>query len=73
MQVDSPDKFQRVSGSSLGGGTFWGLCRLLTGISSYPELAQLLEKGNNKYTFQCLSASAFLNNDTGSSFSLVVL
>lgn len=30
LQVDGNDKFERVSGTSVGGGTFWGLGKLLT-------------------------------------------
>ncbi|KAF6257411.1 fumble-domain-containing protein [Scenedesmus sp. NREL 46B-D3] len=35
IRVDGPGEGQhtRVSGSSVGGGTFWGLCRLLTGAA----------------------------------------
>mmetsp|Transcript_61548 Transcript_61548/g.144214 ORF Transcript_61548/g.144214 Transcript_61548/m.144214 type:complete len:464 (+) Transcript_61548:75-1466(+) len=29
VRVDGANKFERVSGSALGGGTFWGLCNLL--------------------------------------------
>ena len=29
VKVDGTDKFERISGSALGGGTFWGLCNLL--------------------------------------------
>lgn len=29
-QVESEDKFERIGGSSIGGGTFWGLGALLT-------------------------------------------
>lgn len=29
VRVDGTDRFERVSGSALGGGTFWGLCNLL--------------------------------------------
>ncbi|CAJ1426819.1 unnamed protein product [Effrenium voratum] len=29
VRVDGTDKFERISGSALGGGTFWGLCNLL--------------------------------------------
>jgi len=29
VKVDGIDKFERISGSALGGGTFWGLCNLL--------------------------------------------
>jgi type II pantothenate kinase len=30
IQVDGDGKFERVSGTSVGGGTFWGLGKLLT-------------------------------------------
>lgn len=30
VQVDGEGKFQRVSGTNVGGGTYWGLGRLLT-------------------------------------------
>jgi hypothetical protein len=29
-QVDGHGKFQRVSGTNVGGGTYWGLGRLMT-------------------------------------------
>ena len=31
VKVDGPGAYERVSGTNLGGGSFWGLCRLLTG------------------------------------------
>lgn len=31
IKVDGWSSFERVSGTNIGGGTFWGLCRLLTG------------------------------------------
>lgn len=30
QQVESEDNFERIGGSSIGGGTFWGLGALLT-------------------------------------------
>lgn len=30
FKVDGDGKFQRVSGTNVGGGTYWGLGRLLT-------------------------------------------
>jgi pantothenate kinase len=30
IQVNEDSSFERVSGTNLGGGTFWGLGRLLT-------------------------------------------
>jgi len=47
LKVDETS-FERVSGSSLGGGTFWGLCKLLTDIKSWDEVKALSEKGDNK-------------------------
>ena len=32
------DQFERVGGTSLGGGLFLGLCNALTGIKDYEEL-----------------------------------
>ena len=36
VRVDGEGSYQRVSGTNIGGGTFWGLCRLLTGESAAP-------------------------------------
>lgn len=33
VQVNEDSSFERVSGTNLGGGTFWGLGRLLTKCS----------------------------------------
>lgn len=30
LKVESEDRFERIGGSSIGGGTFWGLGALLT-------------------------------------------
>ncbi|CAG8579723.1 744_t:CDS:2 [Diversispora eburnea] len=35
LKVTSHDKFERISGTSLGGGTLWGLLTLLTGATSF--------------------------------------
>lgn len=48
LKVTSPTDYQRVSGSSIGGGTFWGLCKLLTNIQSFDEVQQLSQSGDNK-------------------------
>ena len=49
VRVDGPgdSEHARVSGSSLGGGTFWGLCRLLTGARSFDEMLELSSRGDN--------------------------
>ncbi|KAL0481588.1 type II pantothenate kinase [Acrasis kona] len=48
LKVNGDDDFDRVSGSSMGGGTFWGLSKLLTGISSFEEVLELSSQGDNK-------------------------
>jgi type II pantothenate kinase len=35
IKVDADGSFERVSGTSLGGGTLWGLLSLLTGATSF--------------------------------------
>jgi len=47
LKVDD-NSFQRISGSSLGGGTFWALCKLLTDIKSFDEVKTLSENGDNR-------------------------
>ena len=47
LKVSGDGKFERVSGSSLGGGTFWGLCRLLTKCRGFDEMLELSAKGDN--------------------------
>lgn len=47
LYVKGPGEFERVSGSSIGGGTYWGLCRLLTKCASYDEALDLSVKGSN--------------------------
>jgi type II pantothenate kinase len=41
-------EYERVSGSSIGGGTFWGLCSLLTGVDTFGELLELSAQGDNR-------------------------
>ncbi|KAK9675570.1 hypothetical protein RND81_11G015800 [Saponaria officinalis] len=48
IKVDGDGKFERVSGTSIGGGTFWGLGRLLTKCQSFDELLELSHQGNNR-------------------------
>lgn len=47
LAVYSPNKYKRVSGTSLGGGTFLGLCCLLTGCETFEEAVELASKGDN--------------------------
>ncbi|XP_011034129.1 PREDICTED: pantothenate kinase 1-like isoform X1 [Populus euphratica] len=48
IKVDGDGKFERVSGTSVGGGTFWGLGKLLTKCQSFDELLELSHRGDNK-------------------------
>ncbi|WCJ38454.1 pantothenate kinase 1 [Euphorbia peplus] len=48
IKVDGDGKYERVSGTNVGGGTFWGLGRLLTKCKSFDELLELSHKGNNR-------------------------
>eukprot|EP00428_Durinskia_dybowskii_P024710 CAMPEP_0170237570 /NCGR_PEP_ID=MMETSP0116_2-20130129/18536_1 /TAXON_ID=400756 /ORGANISM="Durinskia baltica, Strain CSIRO CS-38" /LENGTH=442 /DNA_ID=CAMNT_0010488375 /DNA_START=21 /DNA_END=1345 /DNA_ORIENTATION=- len=47
VRVDGLDRFERVSGSAVGGGTFWGLCQLLCpDCGGFEEAGQLAEQGD---------------------------
>ncbi|XP_014523563.1 pantothenate kinase 1 [Vigna radiata var. radiata] len=48
IKVEGEGKFERVSGTSIGGGTFWGLGKLLTKCKSFDELLELSYRGNNR-------------------------
>lgn len=47
VKVDEDGTFERVSGTSLGGGTLWGLLSLLTDASTFDEMLLLSESGDN--------------------------
>ncbi len=47
LRVDGFGRYERVSGTSVGGGTFWGLCRLLTKVKTFSEVEQLCNVGHN--------------------------
>ncbi|KAL3535210.1 hypothetical protein ACH5RR_003671 [Cinchona calisaya] len=48
IKVDGDGKFQRVSGTNVGGGKYWGLGRLLTKCKSFDELLELSQGGDNR-------------------------
>ncbi|XP_030965970.1 pantothenate kinase 1-like isoform X2 [Quercus lobata] len=48
IKVDGDGKFQWVSGTNVGGGTYWGLGRLLTKCKSFDELLELSQRGDNR-------------------------
>jgi len=47
LKVSGPHQFERVGGTSLGGGTFLGLCRALTGCDTFEEALVLAERGHS--------------------------
>ncbi|KAI5777378.1 fumble-domain-containing protein [Geopyxis carbonaria] len=47
IKVSGPQKFERIGGSSLGGGTLWGILSLLTTAKSFDEMLALAEQGDN--------------------------
>ncbi|CAF1101459.1 unnamed protein product [Adineta ricciae] len=47
LYVESESSYRRITGTSIGGGTFLGLCCLLTGCSSYDEAIQLASEGDS--------------------------
>jgi type II pantothenate kinase len=46
LRVDSENRYERVSGTCIGGGTFWGLCRLLTQCKDFEEAMEISQTGN---------------------------
>ena len=63
MRVNNFDDYARVGGSSLGGGTFFGLCSLLTGCHPFSEALELASRGDDALQVE-LASSAFGGDDT---------
>lgn len=47
LKVDEPGDFKRIGGSSLGGGTLWGLLSLITGAHTYDDMLDWAHEGDN--------------------------
>ncbi|XP_032366952.1 pantothenate kinase 3 isoform X2 [Etheostoma spectabile] len=47
LAVYSENNYKRVTGTSLGGGTFLGLCCLLTGCSTFEEALEMASEGES--------------------------
>ncbi|KAF9739946.1 hypothetical protein PMIN06_008851 [Paraphaeosphaeria minitans] len=47
VKVSGPRQYERIGGTSLGGGTLWGLLSLLTGARNFDDMLKLAEKGDN--------------------------
>jgi len=48
LRVDSENSFERISGSSLGGGSFWGLLTTMSSAGSFDEMLALASRGDNE-------------------------
>ena len=47
LKVSGPRTYERVGGTSLGGGTLWGLLSLLTGARTFDDMLDMAESGDN--------------------------
>lgn len=47
IKVSAKRQYQRVGGTSLGGGTLWGLLSLLTGANTFDEMLSMADRGDN--------------------------
>ncbi|KAI1819943.1 fumble-domain-containing protein [Xylaria intraflava] len=47
LKVSGPRKYERVGGTSLGGGTLWGLLSLLTPAESFDDMLEMAAQGDN--------------------------
>ena len=56
LHVESVDKFTRISGSALGGATFWGLTRVMVAqpLASFSEALDLAEQGEAAAVNMCV-------------------
>lgn len=48
IKVNSNNSFERITGTSLGGGTFWGLVKLITNMDNFNEIENMSDNGDNK-------------------------
>ncbi|CAG8898839.1 unnamed protein product [Penicillium egyptiacum] len=47
IKVSGPRQFERVGGTHLGGGTFWGIMSLLTGSRTFDDMLAMADRGDN--------------------------
>ena len=47
LKVTSAGKYERISGTSIGGGTYWGLCRLLTKCKTFDDVLDIADQGDS--------------------------
>ena len=48
IKVSGDQEFERIGGTATGGGTFWGLGKLLTNAQSFDELLSLAAQGDHR-------------------------
>jgi pantothenate kinase len=46
LRVDGPRKHERISVSTIGGGTYWSLCQLLTDAEDIESVLNLAQCGD---------------------------
>lgn len=54
MYVESESKWDRVGGTSVGGGTYFGLTHLLTGATDFDAMLQMADDGDNSTVDLCV-------------------
>lgn len=47
IKVSGPRAYQRIGGTSLGGGTLWGLLSLITGARNFDDMLAMAGRGDN--------------------------
>jgi type II pantothenate kinase len=47
VKVSGPRQYERIGGTSLGGGTLWGLLSLLTGARTFDQMLAMADRGDN--------------------------
>lgn len=60
IKVDEDGSFERVSGTSLGGGTLWGLLSLLTPATTFDGMLKIQFQFNEVYSIQLWDRNACL-------------
>ena len=48
IKVDDPNNMRRISGTAVGGGTFYGLCKLLTRCETFEEAMDMADRGDSR-------------------------
>lgn len=48
LKVTGENSFERISGTSLGGGTLWGLLSILTNAKDFDEMLEMSKNGDNR-------------------------